>query len=302
MKNKKAKTQEEMIIRNISLMSIIGNAVLSIFKILAGIFGHSGAMVSDAIHSFSDVLTTMIAYVGVKISKKEADKSHPYGHERLECIASLFLGMMLLLTGIGVGFAGLKNIFYASEDQLVIPSMIALIAAIISIIGKEAMYWYTLINAKKIHSTAFIADAWHHRSDAFSSIGSMIGISGAMLGYPVFDSIASVVICVFIAKVSYDILKDAISKMLDTACDEAYEMQLKQLIEQQNDVISVDVLHTRMFGNKVYVDLEIGVDGNKPLWESHAVSQEVHDMVERNFPNVKHIMIHVNPAMTINQE
>lgn len=292
----KTKVNETAVIRNLSLVSIIGNALLSGFKILAGIFGHSGAMISDAIHSFSDVLTTVIAYFGVKISKKAADKKHPYGHERMECVASLILGLMLALTGIGVGKIGIENIASGHYETLAVPGTIALIAAVVSIICKEAMYWYTRHNAKKINSAAFMADAWHHRSDAFSSVGSLIGIGGAMLGFPVLDSAASVIICLFILKVSYDILKDAISKMLDTSCDEGYEDELRSFIEKQDGVVCVDVLQTRMFGNKVYIDLEIEVDGNKSLRESHAVADSVHNSVESHFENIKHIMIHVNPA------
>lgn len=287
---------EARIIRNLSLVSIIGNTALSGFKIFAGIFGHSGAMISDAIHSFSDVLTTVIAYFGVKISKKAADKAHPYGHERMECVASLILGLILMITGLGVGKVGIQNIVSGHYETLAIPGVIALIAAIVSIIGKEAMYWYTRYNAGRINSAAFMADAWHHRSDAFSSVGSLIGIGGAKLGFPVMDSVASVVICLFILKVSYDILKDAISKMLDTSCGESYEAELWQFIEKQDNVVCVDVLRTRMFGNKVYIDSEIQVDGSKPLRESHAIADKVHDSVENNFPNIKHIMIHVNPA------
>ena len=175
--------EEKRIIRKLSLVSIFGNTILSGFKMIAGIFGHSGAMISDAIHSFSDVLTTVIAYFGVKFSKKEADKAHPYGHERFECVASLILGLMLLLTGVGVGIAGMKNILQGHYETLAIPGAIALIAAVVSIFGKEGMYWYTRYYAKKINSTAFMADAWHHRSDAFSSVGSLIGIGGAMLGF-----------------------------------------------------------------------------------------------------------------------
>lgn len=297
--NKKKTTttvNEAAVIRKLSLVSIIGNALLAGFKIIAGIVGHSGAMISDAIHSFSDVLTTVIAFIGVKISKKEADQSHPYGHERIECVASLFLGLLLMFTGLGVGKVGLENIFSGNYENLAVPGMIALVAAIVSIIGKELMFWYTRYYAKLINSAAFMADAWHHRSDALSSIGSFIGIGGAMLGFPVLDSVASVVICLFILKVSYDILKDAISKMLDTSCGENYETELKEFIESQPDVVCVDLLRTRMFGNKVYIDTEIQVDGNKLLWESHAIADQVHDSVEKQFPNVKHIMIHVNPA------
>ena len=294
--SKRRRLDENQIIRNLSLVSIVGNTVLSGIKFIAGFFGHSSAMISDAIHSFSDVLTTVIAYFGVKLSKKEADKSHPYGHERFECVASLILGILLLMTGLGVGAAGLKNIAAGHYDTLAVPGGIALLAAIISIIGKEAMFWYTRHYAKQINSNAFMADAWHHRSDAFSSVGSLIGIAGAMLGYPVLDSAASVVICLFILKVSYDILKDALTKMLDTSCDEVYESELREFIESQPDVLGVDVLHTRMFGNKVYIDLEIKVDGDMPLRESHTIAEQVHDQVEAMFTDIKHIMIHVNPT------
>lgn len=287
---------ERAIIRNLSVVSVVGNAILSGFKLFAGIAGNSGAMISDAVHSFSDVLTTLVAWIGVKVSKKDADDAHPYGHERLECVASLILGLVLLATGIGIGKVGLEHILSGNYETLAIPSAIALVAAVISIIGKEAMYWYTRHYANLINSAAFLADAWHHRSDALSSIGSLFGIAGAMLGYPVLDSVASVVICLFILKVAYDISKDALVKMLDTSCGEDYEKQLADHIAAQEDVIGVDMLRSRMFGNKVYIDLEISVDGNKSLWEAHAVAERVHKDVEQCFSDVKHIMIHVNPA------
>lgn len=287
---------ETAIIRNLSLVSVIGNIILSGFKIFAGIVGHSGAMISDAIHSFSDVLTTFIAWIGVKVSKREADDSHPYGHERIECIASLFLGLVLMATGITVGRVGVENILSESYQTLAIPRTIALVAAIISIIGKEVMYWYTRYYAKLINSDAFLADAWHHRSDAFSSVGSLIGIAGAMMGFPILDSIASVVICIFIVKVAYDIMKDACIKMLDTSCGDGYEKKLIEYISAHDDVMGIDMLRSRMFGNKVYVDLEISVDGDKSLWEAHEVAEQVHKDVEQNFLDIKHIMIHVNPV------
>ena len=286
---------EVAIIRNLSLVSLIGNTVLSGIKMFAGVAGHSGAMISDAIHSFSDVLTTLIAWMGVKVSKKDADHAHPYGHDRLECVASLILGLILMMTGIGVGKVGVKNILSGNYEILAIPNAIALVAAVVSIIGKEAMYWYTHYYAKLINSTAFLADAWHHRSDALSSIGSLIGIAGAMLGFPVLDSVASVVICLFIVKVAYDITKDALVKMLDTSCGEEYEKKLRECILSQQDVAGVDLLHSRMFGNKTYIDLEISVDGDKSLWEAHEVAERVHKDVEQRFSDIKHIMIHVNP-------
>lgn len=287
---------ENAVIRRLSLVSLIGNALLSGFKLLAGVWGHSGAMISDAIHSFSDVLTTFIAWFGVKVSRRAADASHPYGHERLECVASLFLGIVLMGTGIGVGRAGLETIFSGQYETITPPGAIALVAAVLSIVSKEAMYWYTRYYAKLIHSDAFMADAWHHRSDAFSSIGSLIGIGGAMLGFPVMDSVASVVICVFILKVPYDILKDAVVKMLDTSCGEQYEAELQKFVSEQKDVVCVDTLHSRMFGSKVYVDLEIEVDGSKTLQEAHDVAERVHTELEHRFPDIKHVMVHLNPA------
>lgn len=287
---------ENVIIKKVSFVGIFGNIVLTAFKLFAGIFGKSGAMVSDAVHSLSDVFATLIAFIGVKISKQDADKQHPYGHERRECVASLILGLILLVTGLGIGKVGLSNIFSGNYENLAIPGTIALVAAVVSIVTKEGMYWYTRHYAKILNSPAFMADAWHHRSDAFSSIGSLIGIAGAMLGFPVLDSAASVVICIFILKVSYDILKGALANMLDTSCGDEYEKKLKDYVSAQDDVVRVDVLRSRMFGSKIYIDLEIEVDGDKSLRESHAVAERVHSSVERNFTDIKHIMIHVNPA------
>ncbi len=292
----KKELQENSIIKQISLVGIIGNILLCSFKMFAGIVGNSGAMVSDAVHSLSDVFATFIAFLGVKMSKREADKPHPYGHERLECIASVILGLILFGTGIGIGKVGLENIFSGNYDQLTIPGAIALIAAAVSIVAKEAMYWYTRHYAKILNSAAFMADAWHHRSDAFSSVGSLIGIGGAMLGFPVLDAVASVVICIFILKVAFSITLDAVRKMLDTSCGDAYEKELSEYISNQDGISGIDLLRTRMFGNKVYIDLEISVDANKTFREAHAIAESIHSNVEKDFPNTKHIMIHVNPA------
>lgn len=294
--SRKNPIDESAAIRKMSFVSVAGNAVLSGFKFFAGVTGNSGAMISDSIHSFSDVITTLIAWIGIKASKKEADAAHPYGHERIECIASLLLGIVLLGTGLGVGQVGLENIFSGNYQALAVPSAIALVAAVVSIVSKEAMYWYTRYYANLIHSSAFLADAWHHRSDAFSSIGSLIGIAGAMMGYPVLDSVASVVICLFIVKASYDILKDGVVKLLDTSCGESYDKKMADYISGQEGVVCVDSLRSRMFGNKVYIDLEIQVDGEKSLREAHQVAERIHDDVEKTFPDVKHIMIHLNPA------
>ena len=288
---------EEKIVKQISSVGIAGNVALSAFKLFAGIYGHSGAMVSDAVHSLSDVFATLIAFIGVRLSKKSADDDHPYGHERFECVASLLLGTVLLLTGLAIGKSGLGNILSGDYASLAVPGAVALVAAVVSIVVKEAMFWYTRHYAKLLNSSAFMADAWHHRSDAFSSIGSLIGIGGSMLGFHVLDPLASVIICVCILKVAVDIIKDSVRKMLDTSCGENYDNTLKNYIAAQDGVKSVDSLHSRMFGNKVYIDLEISVDRDLPLHEAHDIADRVHDNVEKNFSNIKHIMIHVNPTV-----
>ena len=252
-------------------------------------------MVSDAIHSLSDVFATFIAWLGIKLSMQAPDKEHPYGHERLECVASLLLGAILFGTGLMIGLSGLKTIFAGHYENLQAPGAVALVAAVVSIATKEGMFWYTRYYAKVLNSAAFMADAWHHRSDALSSIGSLIGIGGAMLGFPILDPIASVAIAICIIKVAFDILKDAVSKMLDTACSDEYEQKLSDFISSQEGVDRIDMLHTRMFGNKIYIDAEIAVDGDKSLTEAHAIAEHVHHQVEKNFDNIKHIMIHVNP-------
>lgn len=279
----------------VSLVSIIGNLLLSAFKLLAGIIAHSGAMISDAVHSASDVFSTIVVVIGIRISSKESDKDHPYGHERMECVAAVILATILLITGLSIGIDAVRTIIGGNYGDLAVPGMLALVAAIISIITKEAMFWYTRINAKRIDSSALMADAWHHRSDALSSIGALIGIAFARLGFPIMDSIASLVICLFIAKASYDIFKDAINKMVDHACDEETEEQFRSCAASEEGVLRIDDLRTREFGNKIYVDIEISADGNHTLWETHDIAERVHNKLEEQFPKVKHVMVHVNP-------
>ena len=279
----------------VSLVSVVWNLVLSVFKLIAGFVAHSGAMISDAVHSASDVFSSIIVMIGVRISGKASDKDHPYGHERMECVAAIVLATVLAGTGLGIGYAAVKTLFdgeYASE----IPGMLALIAAVVSILVKEAMFWYTRHYAKKIDSSAVMADAWHHRSDALSSVGALIGIGGARLGFPIMEPIASIVICVFIEKAAFDIFKDAIDKMVDKACDEQTEEALRNCALNTKGVERVDLLKTRIFGNKVYVEMEIGADENLSLKDSHAIAENVHDAIEQGWPKIKHILIHVNPV------
>ena len=279
----------------VSIVTIVGNIVLAVFKLMAGIIAHSGAMISDAVHSASDVFSTFVVMIGIRMSTKESDKEHPYGHERLECVAAIVLAMVLFMTGFGIGASAFKNIISGNYAALQVPGILALLAAIVSIVVKEAMYWYTRHYAKKIDSGALMADAWHHRSDAFSSVGALVGIGGARMGYPVMDSVASLVIFFFILKAAYDIFKDAMDKMVDHACDEETEAQISECVMEQEDVLGIDMLQTRIFGNKIYVDVEIQVNGDYTLREAHNIAEDVHERIENSFPKVKHIMVHVNP-------
>ena len=286
---------DKKIAMRVSTVSIVVNVMLSIFKLFAGIFAKSGAMISDAIHSASDVFSTFIVIIGVNIANKKSDKEHQYGHERLECIASIILAVILFATGIGIGIGGIKKIMERNYGNLKIPGVLALIAAVVSIVVKEWMYWYTRSAAKKINSGALMADAWHHRSDALSSIGAFIGIFGARLGFPILDPIASVIICVFIGKAAFDVFKDSIDKLVDKSCDDVIVKKMRTIIMNEDGVIRIDSLRTRLFGAKIYVDIEIAADGSKTLTDTHEIAERVHNVVELNFESVKHCMVHVNP-------
>ncbi|MGD1823386.1 MAG: cation diffusion facilitator family transporter [Pleomorphochaeta sp.] len=290
-----AKTIEEKTVKHISTTSIIANLLLSIFKFLAGIFGHSEALVSDSIHSLSDVFSTIIVIIGIKVSSKAADNHHQYGHERFESVTAVLLSIILAITGLGIGYSGLTKILEKSYLNAQLPTTIALIAALTSIITKESMYWYTRFGAKKINSGALMADAWHHRSDALSSVGSLIGIIGAINGFPILDPIATLVICIFILKAAYDIFIDGINKMVDTALPSKILDNIRKEVMEVNGVKDIDLLKTRQFGNKSYVDVEISVDGNLRLEDAHKIAAKVHHNIENKIPNVKHCMVHVNP-------
>lgn len=297
-KNGISETDFQLVASKVSRVTIIGNLLLAIIKLFAGFVAHSNAMISDAIHSASDVFSTFVVIIGIKMASKEPDKEHPYGHERMECVAAIVLAVVLFITGLGIGLDALKNIVSAKYNDLQAPGILALAAAVLSIVAKEGMYWYTRHYAKKIDSSALMADAWHHRSDAFSSIGALIGIAGARLGFSIMDSVASMVIFLFIAKAAYDIFKDAMDKMVDHACDEETEKQIYECVMRNEKVLGIDLLQTRIFGNKIYVDIEIQGDATCTLQEAHDIAEEVHDEIEKHFPKVKHIMVHMNPAVT----
>lgn len=282
-------------VMRVSRVSIIVNLLLSLSKLLAGILASSGAMISDAVHSASDVCGTLVVMAGVALAGKKSDHEHPYGHERLECVASILLAVFLAAIGAGIGYSGLTKIFGGHYEDLQIPGLLALIAAVVSILVKEWMYWYTRANARRINSTGLMAEAWHHRSDSLSSIGAFVGILGARLGFPVLDPLASVIICIFILKAALDIFRDACDKMVDHACDDATEKRMREVASAVSGVEQIDRLQTRMFGARAYVDLEIAADGSLSLSSSHKIAEAVHDAIEQSFPEVKHCMVHVNP-------
>ena len=292
----KKEEEFERVAMRVSTVSIIANAILTVFKLLAGALANSGAMISDAVHSASDVFSTIVVIIGIRISRKDSDKNHPYGHERLECVAAIVLATILAATGLGIGYSAVRKIVGGDIASLEAPGILALVAAVVSIVVKEAMYQYTKVHAKRIDSGALMADAWHHRSDALSSVGALIGIAGARMGFPILDPVASLAICFFIEKAAYEIFMDAVDKMVDKACDDETEAALKECAAAQEGVLGVDLLHTRVFGNKIYVDIEIRADGEETLKRAHATAERVHDSIEKNFPKVKHIMVHVNPG------
>lgn len=295
-KTKKDKNETEAAAVRVSGVSIAVNAVLTVLKLTAGIIGRSGAMISDAVHSASDVFSTFVVIIGVKMAGKKADHEHPYGHERMECAAALILAMFLAVVGFGIGAEGIKRIASGNYGALEIPGSLPLIAAIVSVAVKEWMFRYTAHTAKRINSGALMADAWHHRSDALSSVGSFLGILFARMGFPVMDSIAGVIISIFIIKAAYDIFKDGLDKMVDHCCDSETEERIQKTAAGVEGVEGIDDLKTRLFGNKMYIDLEILVKGELRLREAHSIAERVHDVIEESFPECKHCMVHVNPT------
>ena len=279
----------------VSLVSISGNLALALLKALAGILANSGAMISDAVHSASDVLSSCIVIVGIKLAAKQSDKDHPYGHERFECVAAIVLSVILLLSGLLIGLSAVEKIRAGDTQAIAGPGLLALIAAIVSIAVKEAMYWYSRFYAISLDSGVLLADAWHQRSDALSSMGALIGILGARMGFPWMDAVASLVICLFILKVAFDVFKDAIGKMVDHACSEELEQDIRECALAQSGVVAVDVFRSRMFGNKIYVEMHICAPGELTLAQSHQIAQQVHDALEQQFEQIKHITVCVKP-------
>ena len=280
----------------VSINTIIGNIILSIIKIICGFISTSTAVIADGIHSLSDVFTTIGVIIGLKLSSKKADKEHPYGHERIESITALFLSFVLFIVAIGIGYSGLNNIVTKNYTK---PGILAISASIISIISKELMYFYTIKYAKKINSTSLEADAWHHRSDSLSSVGALIGIIGARMGYLILDPLVAILICIIIIKISYDICKQSINQLIDvSASDEKIQIITSKILNIKG-VVRMDNLKTRKYASKLYVDVDISVDSELSVKEGHNIAMKVHKSIEED-KYIKHCMVHVNPYIIKN--
>lgn len=277
-----------------SIFTIVINVLLSAIKITAGVIGKSSAMLADGVHTLSDVLTTFVVLIGLKVSSKEADQRHPYGHEKYEPVFAKLLSILLGATGLFIGYEGIKAL---RSGNIQIPGKVALIAAVISIVTKEGMYWYTVKVAKSIKSLSMEADAWHHRSDAFSSIGTFVGILGARMGLRILDPIAAIIVSVFIIKVGVDLYVKSIKGLVDESADDEIIEKIREITLSVKEVKDIKNLKTRIFGNKIYVDIAITVDGNITVTEGHDVAERVHDLIEYAIEDVKHCMIHVEPEL-----
>lgn len=285
---------EKKIVDRISFTSIIVNFFLFLLKLFSGIIFGSSSMISDAVHSLSDVLCSFVALFGFRLSRHEADNKHPYGHERFENIVAILLSFILFGVSFMLGISGMNDILYGKEN--VAPSFFAIITVIISILIKEWMYWYTMSGAKKVNSDVLKADAWHHRTDSFSSIGSLIGIVGSRLGFFFFDSLASIIIALFILRISINIFRTAMTKLIDQSIPLEEISLIEKVILEEPLVRKIDSLKTRMFGNRIYVDIEFSLDKKMTLEEISIISDKIKDNVEKNNPLVKYCMIHVNPC------
>lgn len=275
-----------------SIITIIANIVLAAIKIFAGIVGKSSAVLADGFHTLSDVLTTFVAIVGLKVSSKEADKDHPYGHEKYEPIFGKIISMFLVGTGLLIGYEGIKTLI---SGDIKTPTNIALGAAFTSIIVKEVMFRYTFRTAKKIKSFAMEADAWHHRSDALSSIGTFVGVLGARLGFSILDPIAAIIVSILIIKVGIELYLNSIKGLVDESADPDIIKKIEKITYSVEGVKSITDLKTRNFGSKIYVDIDITVDGKITVKEGHDIAKVVHDLIEDKIDEVKHCMVHVEP-------
>ena len=286
-------------IYKVTLVGGVANVILLLFKFIAGFLGHSAAMVADAVHSLSDFVTDVVVLVFVRISAKPKDKSHDYGHGKYETLAMTMIGIVLFAVAIGIIYSGTtKIVLWINGETLEAPGMIALWAALISIVLKEGVYRYSMVKARELNSQAVEANAWHHRSDALSSMGTAIGIGGAIfLGqrWTVLDPIASVVVGAFIVKVSVDLLRNGIGDLMEQSLPDAIEEEILRLVESLPGDVKPHDLCTRRLGNHYAIELHILMDGDVSLREAHDKASEVEDLLRKHYGEETHVAVHVEP-------
>ena len=286
-------------IYKVTLVGGIVNVILLLFKFVAGIMGHSAAMIADAVHSLSDFLTDIIVILFVRISGKPKDKSHDYGHGKYETLAMTIIGMALLVVAIGILYEGIiKIVFWARGGQLKAPGTLALWAALLSVALKEAVYHYSMVKARQLNSQAVVANAWHHRSDALSSIGTAVGIGGAIfLGskWTVLDPVASVIVGIFIVHVSIGLLRNGIGDLMEQSLPDDVEAEILQLAGSVEGIAEPHDLRTRRIGNHYAIELHILMDGQIPLRQAHDKASEVEDLLRQHYGSDTHVVVHVEP-------
>lgn len=276
----------------LSLWTLGLNFLLGSLKLAAGLWGRSSAMVADAAHSYSDCASTVAVIAGLKMASKSADDDHPYGHEKYELIFANILSILLGLTAVKIGYDALMVIAHGSYQ---VPGLAPLLAAVFSVAVKEVMYRLTLRKAKKIGSVAMEADAWHHRSDALSSVGAFVGILGARLGLPVLDPLTGLLVSILVLKVAIDLYRKSVSGLVDSSTDAETVTRIQQLLADIDGIEEVNSLKTRVFGASAYADVTIKVDGAMTVEEGHDIATLAHNKIEANLPKIKHIMVHIEP-------
>lgn len=289
--------------REIYRVTIVGsvvNMLLLIFKFVAGIVGNSAAMVADAVHSLSDFVTDIVVILFVRLSGRPADEDHGYGHGKFETLATLFVSLVLFGVAVMLFVGGVKDVVaVAHGKQLAEPTMVALIAAVISIIAKELLYHYTVKCGEKLNSQVVVANAWHHRSDAFSSIGVLAGVGGAMFlggSWAVLDPIAATIVSLFIVKVAYSLLMPSLEELLERSLPKDVEQRIEQIILSVDGVSSPHHLRTRRIGSAYAIEVHIRMDGNLTLTQAHAVTTAVERLLKQEFGDSTHVGIHTEPV------
>ena len=291
--------KREKEIYKVTLLGSIANLLLLGFKFIAGIVGHSGAMLADAVHSLSDFITDLVVLAFVGISAKPQDTSHDFGHGKFETVATMFIGLALAAAAVGIVVSGAgKLASWLQGEDIPSPGMIALWGALLSIAIKEALYRYTAAKGRKLESTALVANAWHHRSDALSSIGAAVGIGGAILlghRWTVLDPLASIVVGAMLVKVAWDLLGPSIGELTEQSLPDDTEKEILDIVESVGGVSEPHTLRTRRIGTHIAAEIHIRLDGRMPLSEAHEKATAIEHLFRDRFGKDSHIIIHMEP-------